>query len=204
MRAGVQRWHAAHAGNKPTLCGLFVASVAGVVSCCLCRPFCRRAAGGGSAPQADVEAGTVGQAVVLVAAPSAPQMARLSVTSQQSAGSGGGAVNREALIRRADTTIAAAGALQTRLSVAGGCAGCQPAARGSGVQDAQQGAWQTPLHSSLHMMRSEFAVVHLAARHVRGLNEHVLILAAVRSGMLRLCQFVSTLVHPRSEADPVL
>jgi len=108
VRAGVQRWHAAHSGYKPTLCGLFEASVASIASCCLCRPCWRPGGGGGpSEAEADVERGTAGQQqpTVLFAAPSAAQMARVSVTSQQSVGSGGssterrsaGALNRSSL-----------------------------------------------------------------------------------------------------------
>ena len=94
VRAGVQRWQAAHAGNKPTLCGLFVAGVGSIVSCFLCRP-CWRRGDRLLAAQADVERGLAGQQpVVLVAAPSAPQMARLSVTSQQSVGSGASSMER--------------------------------------------------------------------------------------------------------------
>ena len=91
----MQRWHTAHSGYKPTLCGLFEASVASVASCCLCRPCWRR--GGASSPQPDVERGSAGpqqQPVVLVAAPSPAQMARLSATSQASVGSGASSMER--------------------------------------------------------------------------------------------------------------
>ena len=86
VRAGVQRWQAAHSANKPTLCGLFVASIAGVVSCCLCRPFWP---GGHASSAVDLERGTSLQHPES-AASVAPHMARVSVTSQHSVQSGSG------------------------------------------------------------------------------------------------------------------
>ena len=95
VRAGVQRWQAAHLANKPTLCGLFVTSVAGVVSCCLCRPFwpSRR---GGTPAAVDFEPGTVVlHPDTAAVAPAAPHMARVSVTSQGSVQSGSGSASLE-------------------------------------------------------------------------------------------------------------